>query len=93
MFERPGEAKTYQDLRQFLWKMWLQGSFLAEGATISSLQMMHTLSALANSSGVASGYRVFMLWIARRESTTSLKAFLKALMVRYIGLTANRGRV
>jgi hypothetical protein len=36
--------------------MWLQGSFFVVGATISSRQMMHTLSVLANSSAVASGY-------------------------------------
>jgi hypothetical protein len=71
----------------------LQGSFLVVGASISSLQMMQTLSVFASSSSVASGYQVFMLWMALRERTTSLKAFLKARIVRYIGRTANSGNV
>lgn len=41
--------------------------------------MMQTLSAAANSSGVASGYNVFMFRMALRDSITSLNAFLKAL--------------
>lgn len=42
------------------WKMWLHGSFLAP-VTISSRQMMQTLSEAWRSSGVASGYlwRIF----------------------------------
>ena len=45
-----------QDLKQVLWKMWLHGNFLVVGASISSRQMMQTLSVLASSSAVASGY-------------------------------------
>lgn len=41
--------------------------------------MMQMLSDKANSSEVASGYKVFMLWIARRDKITSLSAFLKFL--------------
>ena len=39
---------------------------------------MQTLSEFSSSSGVASGYHVFMLCIALRDNITSLKAFLKA---------------
>lgn len=67
-------------LRQFRWNIWLQGSFLQFSA-ISSRQMMQTLSPCASSSGVASGYIVFMLWIARRDCTTSKKAFRNALPI------------
>ncbi len=63
------------------------------GASISSRQMMQMLSVAASSSAVASGYHVFMLWIALLDKMTSLNAFLKALAVRYIGLTANSGSV
>ncbi len=63
------------------------------GANISSLQMMQTLSVAASSSSVASGYQVFMLWMALLDRITSLNAFLKALAVRYMGLTANSGNV
>lgn len=40
-----------------VWKMWLQGSLLAP-VTISSRQMMQTLSTAWSSSGVASGYLI-----------------------------------
>lgn len=46
---------------------------------LSNLQMMQMLSDCVNSSGVASGYNVFMLWIARRDNITSFSAFLKFL--------------
>lgn len=42
-------------LSHLVWKMWLQGSLLAP-VTISSRQMMQTLSIACSSSGVASGY-------------------------------------
>lgn len=47
--------------------------------TSTNLQMMQMLSDRASSSDVASGYKVFMLWIARRDKMTSLSAFLKFL--------------
>jgi hypothetical protein len=47
--------------------------------TISSLQIMQTVSVLAKSSAVASGYNVFRLRMARRERITSLSAFLNDL--------------
>lgn len=72
--------------------MWPQGSFLAP-VSISSLQMMQTLSTALSSSGVASGYSVFMLRMARRERITSFRARLNDLMVRYMGLMMNSGKV
>lgn len=48
--------------------------------TISSLQIMQTVSVLAKSSVVASGYNVFRLRMARRERITSLNAFLNDLI-------------
>lgn len=81
-----------QERRQLEWKMWLQGSFLAP-VTISSRQMMQTLSEAWRSSGVASGYSVFMLRMARRDMMASVTAFLNCLMDRYMGLMANRGKV
>lgn len=50
--------------------------------TISSLQIMQTVSVLAKSSAVASGYKVFRLRIARRERITSLSAFLNDLFYK-----------
>jgi len=47
--------------------------------TISSRQIMQTVSVLAKSSAVASGYNVFKLRMARLERITSLNAFLKDL--------------
>lgn len=47
--------------------------------SISSLQMMQTLSTALSSSGVASGYSVFMLRMARRERITSFRARLNDL--------------
>lgn len=44
-------------LSHLVWKMWLQGSLLAP-VTISSRQIMQTLSIACSSSGVASGYLV-----------------------------------
>lgn len=44
-----------QGLLHLVWKMWLQGSLLAP-VTISSRQMIQTLSIACSSSGVASGY-------------------------------------
>lgn len=41
-------------LTHLVWKMWLQGKRLAP-VTISSRQMMQTLSMACSSSGVASG--------------------------------------
>lgn len=64
--------------RHDVWKMWLHGSFF-DAVNISSRQMMQTLSAAASSSGVASGYNVFMFRIARRDRMTSLNAFLNDL--------------
>lgn len=49
---KPGVLRLQPHLE---WKMWLQGSFLAP-VTISSRQMMQTLSDACRSSGVASGY-------------------------------------
>lgn len=46
---------------------------------MSSRQIMQMLSDCDSSSAVASGYKVFILLIARRESITSFKAFLKFL--------------
>lgn len=66
------------DRRHDVWNIWLHGSFF-EAVVISSRQIIHTLSAASSSSAVASGYRVFMLRIARRERITSLNAFLKFL--------------
>lgn len=43
--------------------------------------MMQMLSDKANSSDVASGYKVFILWIARLDKMTSFKAFLKFLKI------------
>ena len=47
--------------------------------TISSRQIMQTVSVFAKSSAVASGYNVFKLRMARLERITSLNAFLKDL--------------
>lgn len=66
------------DRRQIVWKMWPHGNFLLL-LTMSSRQMMQMLSDNCSSSGVASGYSVFMFWMARRESITSFRAFLKFL--------------
>lgn len=68
------------DRKHVVWKMCPQGSFF-ELLTISSRQMMQMLSDSWSSSGVASGYRVFMLRIARRDRMTSFKAFLKFLQL------------
>lgn len=46
---------------------------------LSYRQMMQMLSDWDSSSAVASGYKVFILLIARRESITSFSAFLKFL--------------
>lgn len=43
---------------------------------------MQILSESASSSGVASGYRVFIFLIALRDSITSLSAFLKSLKIQ-----------
>lgn len=48
------------------------------------LQMMQMLSDCVSSSGVASGYNVFMLWIARLDKITSLNAFLKFLKTKIL---------
>lgn len=58
--------------------MWLQGNLLAP-VTISSLQMIQTLSIAWSSSGVASGYSVFMLRMALRDMMASVTAFLNCL--------------
>lgn len=52
----PG-VQAPQGISHLVWKMWLQGSLLAP-VTISSLQMMQTLSMAWSSSAVASGYLV-----------------------------------
>lgn len=67
-----------QERRHEVWKIWLHGSFL-EAVVISSRQIIQTLSAAWSSSGVASGYKVFIFLIARLDNITSLNAFLKFL--------------
>lgn len=52
------------------WKMWLQGNFLAP-VTISSRQMIQTLSEACRSSGVASGY------LTRRKNKQKKKISLE----------------
>jgi hypothetical protein len=47
----------------------------------------------ANSSAVASGYKVFMLAIALLDNMTSLNDFLNALKAIYIGRIENKGNV
>lgn len=59
-------------------------STISPAADSTNLQMMHMLSDWANSSGVASGYRVFMLRIARRDRITSFSAFLKFLKFKKV---------
>ena len=62
------------DRKQLVWKIWLHGSLL-QPCTISSRQMIQTLSPCDNSSGVASGYLskvskfmvAFSLKIAKHE--------------------------
>ena len=51
------DAQAPLGLSHLVWKMWLQGSLLAP-VTISSRQIMQTLSIACSSSGVASGYLV-----------------------------------
>lgn len=57
------------------WKMWLQGNFLAP-VTISSRQMIQTLSEACRSSGVASGY--LKAQQKRRESRPSTSRSINA---------------
>lgn len=51
------DAQAPLGISHLVWKMWLQGSLLAP-VTISSRQIMQTLSIACSSSGVASGYLV-----------------------------------
>lgn len=50
----PPDVQAPQGPSHLVWKMWLQGSLLAP-VTISSRQIMQTLSMAWSSSGVASG--------------------------------------
>lgn len=57
------------------------GHRIWESSKNTHLQIMHMLSESDNSSGVASGYNVFMFLIARLDKITSFKAFLKFLQI------------
>lgn len=72
-----------QERKHDTWNIWLQGSFFdVPLPVISSRHIIQTLSVLANSSGVAFGYSVFIFLIALRDIITSHNAFFNVLKLK-----------